>query len=520
VGLKKLGETHLTTIANALIAKSVSSSKPHRLTSSVVKELDTFSAEISSRTRLKAVEDVLNVIGDSENLGSVHTAKDDLRLVIRVTDSVPGLSPTLSRVLEQSLRDGEDLQNVAKSWVQNSATFAQLSTLAAILESETSKGSVDVVLAVSSAVSDALVNVSEESSELSTIFRQTLGGDSPKDERLAKARSSAFTKLKDFVDVATPTVRGKILQILSELASETSTIWPGWYASNQGHDLVNVLCMRTGALLAPFGLESPTEDSIREAPEMFAYFSNKLAQNNVKVPFSVLVEVLELWEEPPKRTRATLKPCWMTLLRRGLRGGDVGESIDIITAQVFGESRTKRWLSSEDISQLLDEAKTSSDYDDLVVAKLSFLLGKPFHGMPTAWDAETVALAVHAEQIPTICATSEDLFDTFVDLSFDHARGRDVILPHIVAALTRAKMYERAASLALQMTTTHPVFAADFESRLAILRKQLYFYAQLKRDGDQTKEAASSADRVFGKLEASLPSACASASGALEIALS
>ena len=61
--------------------------------------------------------------------------------------------------------------------------------------------------------------------------------------------------------------------------------------------------MRTGALLAPFGLESPTEESIQDVPKMCAYFSNELAHGDVKVPFSVLVEVLTLWEEPPKRTR-------------------------------------------------------------------------------------------------------------------------------------------------------------------------------------------------------------------------
>lgn len=285
---------------------------------------------------------------------------------------------------------------------------------------------------------------------------------------------------------------------------------------------MNVLRMRTGALLAPFGLESPTEESIQDVPKMCAYFSNELAHGDVKVPFSVLVEVLTLWEEPPKRTRITLKPCWMTLLKRGLRGDECGESIDIVAAQIFssGASTTKRWLSNEDLMQLLDEAKQSSDYDDLLVAKLSFLLGEPFHGSPTTWDAEAVALAVHAEQIPNTCAASEDVFKTFVDLSFEHVRGRDVLLPHMIAALTRAKMYERAASLALRLTTVHPVFAADFESRLAILREQLYYRAQAKRDGVQTKEVTSAIDRVLVKLETSLPGACASASGALEIALS
>ena len=105
-------------------------------------------------------------------------------------------------------------------------------------------------------------------------------------------------------------------------------------------------------------------------------------------------------------------------------------------------------------------------------------------------------------------------------MSFEHVRGRDVLLPHMIAALTRAKMYERAASLALRLTTVHPVFAADFESRLAILREQLYYRAQAKRDGVQTKEVTSAIDRVLVKLETSLAGACASASGALEIALS
>ena len=522
VGLNNLGEKHLVTILNALIGGGVSTTKIQRPPSSVHKELNTFSAEISSRTRLKAVEEVLSVVGDAENLSGVRAARDDLRLVIRVMDDIPGLNSTLLRLLEESLSDRESLQEVAKSWVQNSATFGQLSTLAATLESDSPERRVDVLLAVSSALSDAFINVSDEASELFNIVRQTLGGGSPKDEKLAEARLSAFTKLEGFVAVATPVMRGKILEILSDLASETCTLWPGWRASHQGRGIVNVLRMRTGALLAPFGLESPTEESIQDVPKMCAYFSNELAHGDVKVPFSVLVEVLTLWEEPPKRTRITLKPCWMTLLKRGLRGDERGESIDIVAAQIFssGASTTKRWLSNEDLTQLLDEAKQSSDYDDLLVAKLSFLLGEPFHGSPTTWDAEAVALAVHAEQIPNTCAASEDVFKTFVDLSFEHVRGRDVLLPHMIAALTRAKMYERAASLALRLTTVHPVFAADFESRLAILREQLYYRAQAKRDGVQTKEVTSAIDRVLVKLETSLPGACASASGALEIALS
>jgi hypothetical protein len=52
------------------------------------------------------------------------------------------------------------------------------------------------------------------------------------------------------------------------------------------------------------------------------------------------------------------------------------------------------------------------------------------------------------------------------------------------------------------------------------LREQLYYCAQAKRDGVQTKEVTSAIDRVLVKLETSLAGACASASGALEIALS
>ena len=112
------------------------------------------------------MEEVLNVVGDAENLGGVRAARDDLRLVVRVMDGIPGLNPTLLRLLEESLSDRESLQEVAKSWVQNSATFGQLSTLAATLESESPERRVDVLLAVSSALSDAFINVSDEASEL------------------------------------------------------------------------------------------------------------------------------------------------------------------------------------------------------------------------------------------------------------------------------------------------------------------------------------------------------------------
>lgn len=507
--LTRLGEAHLMEIARVLSGVPSPNAR---------KELQVFDGEISSRTRLKVLEDISRVIG-AEKCPNIRTARDNLHLVIRITEEIPGLHPALLRLLDESLRSGCDVQDICKQWVENSATFGQISTLAAIVETARSDQKVDVLLAVSSALSDALLRIQDDPSQLSTIIRKTLGGGSPKDERLAAARSSAFTTLERSVGVATPVARAEILKILSELAGGSCASWPGWRSHHDtSKGVMRVLAMRTGALLAPFGLESPDEASLCDVKAMCAYFKRDLV--SAKVPFTVLSEILILWEDPPKRTKSTLKPCWITLLTRGVREGDA--TMDIVAEQVFDASRHSRWLSDEDLSQLLAETKASdAARDGAVIAKLSFLLGRAFDEASTlAWDAEAVAFALHGNQISALCAASSDAFDMIVSAAFDHERGREVLIPHIIAALTRASMYEQAASLAVKLTSTHPILAADFETRLAILRKQLYARAQKREAPGANSTPRTAFERSICKLSSTLSSVSASASGALEMALS
>lgn len=506
--LKRFGVAHLVEIANALGGVE---------SPSTLKELSVFSGETSSRTRLTALEDILGVIG-AEDHPELCIVGENLRLVLRITDEVPGLHPSLLRILEESLCAGHDLQDVAVQWAKNSATFGQISTLAALVKTEHSRQSVDVLMAVSIALRDALVHADKDPSKMLQIIRTTLGAGSPKDEQLAITRSDAYAALEAFVGVATPEARVNILKILSELAGGTSAIWQGWQVDRaDGDGVMSVLAMRTGVLLAPYGFESPEESSVRDVEAMLTYFSRLLA--DVDVPFSVLAEILTLWEEPPKRTKTALKPCWMALLKRGLRGGDV--TMDIVSGQIFSSPRSARWLSEDDLAELLAHARSSGDVDDLVAAKLSFILGKPYERASSLdWDAEAVAFAVHGEQVPDICSSSE-AFEALVTAAFEHERGRDLLLPHVVAALTRARMYECAALLAVRLTTVHPLFAADFDVRLEVLRRQLQIRAQRRETtAGTTGEASSAFERCLAKLTATLSIASASASGALDIALS
>lgn len=63
---------------------------------------------------------------------------------------------------------------------------------------------------------------------------------------------------------------------------------------------------------------------------MCVYFLNEFVYGDVKVFFFVFVEVLMFWEELLKRMRIILKLCWMIFLKRGLRGDECGEFIDIV----------------------------------------------------------------------------------------------------------------------------------------------------------------------------------------------
>ena len=106
----------------------------------------------------------------------VETVAENLRLVDSVTRQIQHLHPRFALTLEEHLMGGKDLQDVGIQWIRDGATFRQISLLATIAESQVrSAEKLDVLLAISSAVSASLLNVSDNgSTEISRIVRETL----------------------------------------------------------------------------------------------------------------------------------------------------------------------------------------------------------------------------------------------------------------------------------------------------------------------------------------------------------
>ena len=50
-----------------------------------------------------------------------------------------------------------------------------------------------------------------------------------------------------------------------------------------------------------------------DVESMCSYFANALV-NESKIPFEVLTAILDLWEDPVKRPKIRLKPCWIALM--------------------------------------------------------------------------------------------------------------------------------------------------------------------------------------------------------------
>ena len=351
----------------------------------------------------------------------------------------------------------------------------------------------------------------------STVCRRLVSLSRPLDALLTSART-----LDEDAEFATPNVRAHVLNILSELVDDETSLWTGWRSHSASDESANVLSMRTSALIAPYGLELPDEVPMVDVESMCSYFANALV-NESKIPFEVLTAILDLWEDPVKRPKIRLKPCWIALLRRGLKDG---RGLDIVTEQCLrdGANTANRWMSDDDVLELYDEAKSSA-HDEPIATKLAFLLGK-FEGEDEVlvWDVEAVALAIHAQRIPEVYEASRASYDALIETALSHERGRSVLLPQILAALTRAHKFEAAAALATKLSTTHPIFAADFEARLVILRKQLDHCAQRRNDigfppPARVSEESSTCRILFALFSETTANACRSASGVLELAL-
>ena len=167
------------------------------------------------------------------------------------------------------------------------------------------------------------------------------------------------------------------------------------------------------------------------------HFANALANSRSPFEFSRHSGPLG---NPVKRPKTDL-PCWIALLRR-LKDG---RGLDIVTEQCLrdGANTANRWMSDDDVLELYDEAKSSA-HDEPIATKLAFLLGK-FEGEDEVlvWDVEAVALAIHAQQIPEVYEASRASYDALIETALSHERGRSVLLPQILAALSRTSLKPR-----------------------------------------------------------------------------
>jgi len=514
--LDEIGDSHLMEIAKCVSAREV--------TSGGSEDLNIFASESSVRMRLVVLDSVLGKLDASAPaMSEVLEARNIFRFIDGVSRDMPGLDADLVRILDESLRKRLTLQVVAALWVRQAATFSQITSLANIAGSSEPKHVVDVNYVITNALREALEQAETQPLGFDSIIRKTLGSErSAPDHALAAVRSNAFVIIQENVANAPVAARARILELLSELASEKNSIWPGWAPAGDADGMLHILSMRTGALLAPYGLSSPKEKDVRDAEAMRSYFSNTILTDPAiqTVPFSVFAQVLSVWEDFT-RSKAALKPCWVELLSHRLGSG---EAMDIFAEQALASKTSARFLSDEDLAHVLEstKSKTSSDVDALTVTKLSLLLGKPIDDNVCVWDADAAMLAILKNRVSEFIAKSPNMYDEIVELAIKHERGGDVLIPHIIASLTRAKAYALAAALATRMTTTLEAWRDDFEMRLAILRRQLRANAE-RRDMASDSIAIRSprlGDRVLEKLVASVRTASASALAALELALS
>ena len=527
--LDKIGEYHATEMAQCLSACA--------LTDQRLKELNKFASEISTSLQLKALDYVLGKLDTSKltAIPDVLDVRNRLSFVNTVAMKMPELDAHLLQILTSDSRENQRLSVIIERWISRGATFSQISTLASIAgqgELQCMKVDIDVTDVIMQTLDKALMRSSNQLGKVFDIVEKTLWGENDLDA-LATARTRAFAKLKEHVasndGSSISDDYASILELMSNIMSG-DRIWPGWASSNHGDGVVHIVSMRTAALLAPFvGCPIPCEEDVRDDAAMSEFFRNSILAQDC-IPFDVLSQLLTMWAGYTQ-SKLALKPCWLAAVERALLGGTSNDALNILNllAEQILCTSSSGLLSTADVAQILETAQKSSGVDTALVAKLRLLIDA--QGIDTTacelkeiLDLDMIMLAIYRNRIASIVMIDSVICDQVVSLVLTHRRGRDVLMPHILAAVTRERMFNLACNLALRLTTsTLDLFRNDIEGRIFILRKQLY--ARVRKgnvdipQATKVEQTTRLHDLLLSELTSTLHTACAAALGALEIAL-
>lgn len=509
-----------------------------RTQTSRIKELDSFVAEMSLNGRLAAMTDVAGLLESSDSDSKCDVDVDGviarMQLLARVSDEIVTLDHELLQLLDDRLREKTRILDIAVEWIGLSAPYDHVARLARIaLEMGSDvEASNAVMVAVDGILSDAS---HANTDKLSRVLNDTLGGRSA-ETSLDACRTAVFKRLEEHVGTLSKRDQLVFLDLLTKLTSVEDSPWQGWTAAaTQSESLTNILCMRVGARLAPYDDVEPPEDSdVKDAQSRRAYFERLLNGATSTIPFRTLAEVFDLLCGSEKGTWSVMKPCWLALLARGMEKSD--DALDVLATQLLSSSQAiassaqenRRRLSEVDVLHVFKHASKVHSLSLLPMAKLALLLRQQesidevAHALE--WDVEAIAYGLHSDIIVDLCVKSPAIRERVICSAMNDERGRSILLPHLIAAFTKANMFGFAAGIALELTSMHPTLV-DFETSIAILRKQLFLKGSSASFSDvgPPSDAATSEGlklalaRLGGE---NLKSLNATASGMLEIALS
>lgn len=506
-----------------------------------IKELDSFGAEMSLNGRLAAMTDVAGLLQSSDGNSQCDVDIDgviaSMQLLARVSDEIVTLDHELLQMLDDCLREKTGIFDIAVEWIGLSAPYDHVARLARIAREMGSdvEASNAVMVAVDGILSDASHSNTEK---LSRVLSDTLGGRST-ETSLDACRTAVFKRLEEHVGTLSKRDQHVFLDLLTKLTSAEDSPWQGWTAAaTQSQSLTNILCMRVGACLAPYDdiIEPPEDSDLKDAQSRRAYFERLLTGATSTVPFRTLAEVFDLLCASENGTWSVMKPCWLALLARGMENGD--DALDILATQLLSSSQAiasrtqeNRRLIEGDVLHVFKHASKANSSSLLPMAKLALLLRQRESIDEVAdaleWDVEAIAYGLHSGIIVDLCIKSPAIRERVVCCAVNDERGRSILLPHLIAALTKSNMFRFAAELALKLTSMHPSLV-DFDTSIAILRKQLFLKGSsasvpLSSNFATPSDAATSEGlalalaRLGGE---NLKSLNATASGMLEIALS
>ena len=512
-----------------------------RTQTSRIKELDSFVAEMSLNGRLVAMTDVAGLLESSDSDSKCDVDVDGviarMQLLARVSDEIVTLDHELLQLLDDRLREKTRILDIAVEWIGLSAPYDHVARLARIAREIGSdvEASNAVMVAVDRILSDASQS---NTGKLSRVLNDTLGGHST-ETSLDACRTAVFTRLEEHVGSLSKRDQHVFLDLLTKLTSVEDSPWQGWTAvATQSQSLTNILCMRIGARLAPYDdiMEPPEDSDVKDAQSRRAYFERLLNRARTTIPFRTLAEVFDLLCASEKGTWNVMKPCWLALLSTGMENDD--DALDVLATQLLSPSQSfasrmqgDRRLSEDDVLQVFEHASKLHSSSLLPMAKLALLLRQQEVIEEVAdaleWDAEAIAYGLHSGIIVDLYVKSPAIRERVICCAMNDERGRSILLPHLIASLTKLNMFSLAAELSLKLTSMHPSLV-DFDTSIAILRKQLFLKGSsasvlLSSNMAACSDAATSEGLklAIARLgDENLKSLNATASGMLEIALS